>query len=214
MIAIAAADQAGLDAVAAGTCVTSGARRRWPTRPTPSWCSTRSSPSCLEPHLAYSSERGPRSSIARSCFRSRRTATGASDIDLEFEKDFGHYRFHPRCRWVAERLWTEGSVELERLARHRRRHTFVRDGAACPRSGGRHAPSVRAAAPRTTAWRRAMDRGPGHRRRHGRRARRSPCSVWAPARKFWPNAVPSAPPGSFSPPGHLLVGLPPLINVA
>ena len=35
-----------------------------------------------------------------------------ADINLEFEKDFGHYRFHPRGRWVAERLWTEGSVEL------------------------------------------------------------------------------------------------------
>ena len=56
--------------------------------------------------------RGPRSSTARSCSRSRRTATAAPDVNLEFEKDFAHYRFHPRGRWVAERLWTEGSIEL------------------------------------------------------------------------------------------------------
>ena len=96
---------------AACTCATSGDRRRSPTRPTPSSCSTRSSPWSPGP-TSPTPRRGPRSSTARSCSRSRRTATGAPDVNLEFEKDFAHYRFHPRGRWVAERLWTEGSIEL------------------------------------------------------------------------------------------------------
>ena len=62
-------------------------------------------------HIAHSPS-APRSSTARSSSRSRRTATAARTCNLEFEKDFTHYRFHPRGRWVAERLWTEGSIEL------------------------------------------------------------------------------------------------------
>ena len=45
-------------------------------------------------------------------FSVEKNRNGCSDINLEFEKDSGHYRFHPRGRWVADRLWSEGSVEL------------------------------------------------------------------------------------------------------
>ena len=44
-------------------------------------------------------------------FSVEKNRNGTPDVNLEFEKDFAHYRFHPRGRWVAERLWTEGSVE-------------------------------------------------------------------------------------------------------
>ena len=44
-------------------------------------------------------------------FSVEKNRNGTPDVNLEFEKDFGHYRFHPRGRWVAERLWTEGSIE-------------------------------------------------------------------------------------------------------
>ena len=45
-------------------------------------------------------------------FSVEKNRNGTPDINVEFEKDFAHYRFHPRGRWVAERLWTEGSIEL------------------------------------------------------------------------------------------------------
>jgi replicative DNA helicase len=44
-------------------------------------------------------------------FSVEKNRNGTPDVNLEFEKDFAHYRFHPRGRWVAERLWTEGSIE-------------------------------------------------------------------------------------------------------
>jgi replicative DNA helicase len=61
-------------------------------------------------HLAYS----PRADEFRRqvVFSVEKNRNGSPDAHLEFEKDFGHYRFHPRGRFVAERLWTEGSVEL------------------------------------------------------------------------------------------------------
>ena len=62
-------------------------------------------------HLAYSPTRAEEFQ-RQVVFSLEKNRNGRADIDLEFEKDFGHYRFHPRGRWVAERLWTEGSVEL------------------------------------------------------------------------------------------------------
>jgi replicative DNA helicase len=62
-------------------------------------------------HLAYSPTRAEEFK-RQVVFSIEKNRNGSPDIDLEFEKDFGHYRFHPRGRWVAERLWTEGSVEL------------------------------------------------------------------------------------------------------
>jgi replicative DNA helicase len=61
-------------------------------------------------HLAYS----PRAEEfhRQVLFSVEKNRNGSPDVHLEFEKDFGHYRFDPRGRWVAERLWTEGSVEL------------------------------------------------------------------------------------------------------
>ncbi len=44
-------------------------------------------------------------------FSVEKNRNGTPDVNLEFEKDFAHYRFHPRGRWVSERLWTEGSIE-------------------------------------------------------------------------------------------------------
>ena len=62
-------------------------------------------------HLAYSPTRAEEFH-RQVVFSVEKNRNGSPDINLEFEKDFGHYRFHPRGRWVAERLWTEGSVEL------------------------------------------------------------------------------------------------------
>jgi replicative DNA helicase len=61
-------------------------------------------------HLAYSPTRAEEFH-RQVVFSIEKNRSGTPDIHLEFEKDFGHYRFHPRGRWVAERLWTEGSVE-------------------------------------------------------------------------------------------------------
>jgi len=44
-------------------------------------------------------------------FSVEKNRNGDAGIDLEFEKDFSHYRFDPRGAWVAERLWREGSLE-------------------------------------------------------------------------------------------------------
>ena len=62
-------------------------------------------------HLAYSPTRAEEFH-RQVVFSVEKNRNGSPDINLEFEKDFAHYRFHPRGRWVAERLWTEGSVEL------------------------------------------------------------------------------------------------------
>ena len=62
-------------------------------------------------HLAYSPTRAEEFH-RQVVFSVEKNRNGSPDINLEFEKDFGHYRFHPRGRWVADRLWTEGSVEL------------------------------------------------------------------------------------------------------
>jgi replicative DNA helicase len=61
-------------------------------------------------HLAYSPHRADefRRHIVFSIEKNR---NGSPDVHLEFEKDFAHYRFHPRGRWAADRLWAEGSVE-------------------------------------------------------------------------------------------------------
>ena len=61
-------------------------------------------------HLAYSPTRAEEFH-RHVVFSVEKNRNGSSDINLEFEKDFGHYRFHPRGRWVADRLWSEGSVE-------------------------------------------------------------------------------------------------------
>jgi hypothetical protein len=44
-------------------------------------------------------------------FSIEKNRNGTSDIDLEFVKEFGYYRFDPLGTWVAERLWHENSVE-------------------------------------------------------------------------------------------------------
>jgi replicative DNA helicase len=62
-------------------------------------------------HLAYSPTRAEEFH-RQVVFSVEKNRNGSPDVNLEFERDFGHYRFHPRGRWVAERLWTEGSAEL------------------------------------------------------------------------------------------------------
>jgi replicative DNA helicase len=61
-------------------------------------------------HVAYSTNRIEefRREVVFSVEKNR---SGVSDIDLEFVKDFGHYRFDPLGTWVAERLWRENSIE-------------------------------------------------------------------------------------------------------
>jgi hypothetical protein len=61
-------------------------------------------------HLAYSPNRVEefRRQVVFSIEKNR---AGAADVDLEFTKDFTHYRFEPHGSWVAERLWSEGSAE-------------------------------------------------------------------------------------------------------
>jgi replicative DNA helicase len=44
-------------------------------------------------------------------FSIEKNRSGAAGIDLEFFKDFAHYRFEPHGNRVAEWLWTDGSVE-------------------------------------------------------------------------------------------------------
>ena len=62
-------------------------------------------------HVAYSPTRAEEFH-RQVVFSVEKNRNGAPDVNLEFEKDFANYRFHPRGRWVAERLWTEGSIEL------------------------------------------------------------------------------------------------------
>jgi replicative DNA helicase len=61
-------------------------------------------------HVAYATNRIDefRHQVVFSIEKNR---NGATDVDLEFAKDFGHYRFHPQGAWVTERLWFQGSVE-------------------------------------------------------------------------------------------------------
>lgn len=61
-------------------------------------------------HLAYDTTRTAefRRQVVFSVEKNR---NGSADVELEFEKDFANYRFDPAGRWVAERLWEEGSVE-------------------------------------------------------------------------------------------------------
>jgi replicative DNA helicase len=61
-------------------------------------------------HLAYSPHREDefRREVVFSVEKNR---SGVANVDLEFTKDFTHYRFDPHGSWVAERLWTEGSME-------------------------------------------------------------------------------------------------------
>ena len=44
-------------------------------------------------------------------FSVEKNRNGPSDVELEFRKDFANFRFDPAGRWVAERLWHEGSIE-------------------------------------------------------------------------------------------------------
>lgn len=44
-------------------------------------------------------------------FSVEKNRNGPADVELEFERDFANYRFDPAGRWVAERLWEEGTVE-------------------------------------------------------------------------------------------------------
>jgi replicative DNA helicase len=61
-------------------------------------------------HVAYSTNRIDefRRQVVFSVEKNR---NGVADIDLEFTKDFGSYRFDPQGAWVADRLWSEASVE-------------------------------------------------------------------------------------------------------
>jgi replicative DNA helicase len=61
-------------------------------------------------HVAYSPTRAEEFE-RQVVFSVEKNRNGTADVHLEFEKDFANYRFHPRGRWVAERLWTEGSIE-------------------------------------------------------------------------------------------------------
>ncbi len=61
-------------------------------------------------HIAHSPQRAEEFH-RQVVFSVEKNRNGSPDVHLEFEKDFSHYRFHPRGRWVAERLWTEGSIE-------------------------------------------------------------------------------------------------------
>jgi replicative DNA helicase len=61
-------------------------------------------------HVAYSPNRAEEFD-RQIVFSVEKNRNGTPDVDLEFEKDFSHYRFHPRGRWVSERLWSEGSIE-------------------------------------------------------------------------------------------------------
>jgi len=61
-------------------------------------------------HVAYSPTRAEEFQH-QVVFSVEKNRNGTADIDLEFDKDFANYRFHPRGRWVAERLWSEGSIE-------------------------------------------------------------------------------------------------------
>ena len=44
-------------------------------------------------------------------FSVEKNRNGSTDVHLEFEKDFAHYRFHQQGRLVADRLWTEEPTE-------------------------------------------------------------------------------------------------------
>jgi replicative DNA helicase len=61
-------------------------------------------------HLAYDTTRADefRRQVVFSVEKNR---NGPSDVELEFAKDFANFRFRPAGRWVAERLWHEGSIE-------------------------------------------------------------------------------------------------------
>jgi replicative DNA helicase len=61
-------------------------------------------------HVAHSPQRADEFR-RQTVFSVEKNRNGTPDVHLEFEKDFSHYRFHPRGRWVAERLWSEGSIE-------------------------------------------------------------------------------------------------------
>lgn len=61
-------------------------------------------------HLAYDTTRAAEFR-QQTVFTVEKNRHGSSDIDLEFRKDFANYRFDPRGRFVAERLWSQGSLE-------------------------------------------------------------------------------------------------------
>lgn len=61
-------------------------------------------------HLAYDTTRAVEFG-RRVVFTIEKNRNGAVDVDLEFRKDFANYRFHPDGARVAERLWSEGSVD-------------------------------------------------------------------------------------------------------
>lgn len=61
-------------------------------------------------HLVYDTTRAEEFR-RRVVFSVEKNRNGPSDVELEFTKDFANFRFHPAGRWVAERLWHEGSVE-------------------------------------------------------------------------------------------------------
>ena len=104
--AMAAADQAGLDArrLHLRHLRIDGARLRGHCRS----CSTTSSP-CRRASTRLLPDGAEE--LHRYVVLGGEEPQRRPDVNLEFEKDFAHYRFHPDGRWVAERLWTEGSVE-------------------------------------------------------------------------------------------------------
>ena len=68
-------------------------RRAWPTRPTPSSCSTRSSTSCRRP--TWRTRRSGSTSSAGGCFSVEKNRNGPSGVDVEFAKEFDSSRFDP-----------------------------------------------------------------------------------------------------------------------
>lgn len=61
-------------------------------------------------HVAYDTTRAAvfRRQVVFSVEKNR---NGPADVELEFEKDFENYRFDGGGRWVGERLWDEASIE-------------------------------------------------------------------------------------------------------
>jgi replicative DNA helicase len=61
-------------------------------------------------HIAYDTTR--HDEFRRlTIFSIEKNRGGEAELDLEFEKDFVHYRFNPTGRFVSERLWREGGTE-------------------------------------------------------------------------------------------------------
>ena len=82
-------------------------------------------------------------------FSVEKNRSGLSDVDLEFVKDFGHYRFDPLGSWLAERLWRENS--LEGFASEWKHEGFVTLIVSAKPAAAASAPGPAASAPTASA---------------------------------------------------------------